>query len=296
MAKRAIGFIPELKFKEVSNRKIKLTSGISILPESDILVSEFKSELATKGYKVSGGGYLYFEGDLKQDGTLYEVFQGYALALTFFSPKGRASCRALRDLDAEEGIHFFIDEYDKFGYEEEDIISVQRKDISHIRSIFTRVEAQLENKDFNPLRNSLEFFILFLSEKPIRTRLLYLSICLESILLEGENEGLAYKLGIRCANLLNAFYTNVVMSSIFDELKNSYVLRSKIIHGDDYKKESDRIIRRGGSRTTELDHVLNLESIVKDILSLIFSNQELYDLSIASKLGKIIDERYILDS
>lgn len=296
MAKRAIGFIPELKFKELSSRKIKLTSGISILPESDTLVSEFKSELAAKGYKISEGSYLYFEGDLKQDGTLYEVFQGYALALTFFSRKGRASCRALKDLEEEEGVHLFIDEYDKFGYEEEDIVSIQRKDIPRIKSIYTRVEAQLENKDFNPLRNSLEFFILFLSEKPIRTRLLYLSICLESILLEGENEGLAYKLGIRCANLLSAFYTNVVMSSIFDEIKNSYVLRSKIIHGDDYKKESDRIIRRGGSRTTELDHVLNLESVVKDILSLVFSNQELYDFSIESKLGKVIDERYILDA
>ena len=255
----------------------------------------FRNEIESKGYKISGGSYLYFEGNLKEDGTLYEVFQGYSLALTFFRPRGRATCRAVKELDNNEGLQLFIDEYDKFGYEPEDIISLNPSKIKEVESIYSRVETQLENKDFNPLRNSLEFFILFLSEKPIRTRLLYLSICLESILLEGENEGLAYKLGIRCANLLNAFYRNVNMESIFEEIKNGYMLRSKIIHGDDYKEASAKIIKRKGGKATELSHVLNLETIVKDILSVIFSNQDPYDLSVGSKLGKVIDQKYILD-
>ena len=226
---------------------------------------------------------------------MYEVFQGYSLALTFFHPKGRATCRAVKELDSDGNVQLFIDEYDKFGYEPEDVIHLKPLKIKEVKSIYSRVEAQLENKDFNPLRNSLEFFMLFLSEKPIRTRLLYLSICLESILLEGESEGLAYKLGIRCANLLNAFYRGVSMESIFEEIKNGYMLRSKIIHGDDYKGASEKIIRRRGGTATELGHVLNLETVVKDILAVIFSNQDLYELSIYSKLGKEIDQKYILD-
>ena len=85
------------------------------------------------------------------------------------------------------------------------------------------------------------------------------------------------------------------MESIFEEIKNGYMLRSKIIHGDDYKGASEKIIRRRGGTATELGHVLNLETVVKDILAVIFSNQDLYELSIDSKLGKVIDQKYILD-
>jgi len=292
---RAIAFIPEFKFERVISRKIKLAENIYLLPGAHKTATEFRNEIESMGHKISGGGYLYFDGRLNGDGTLYEVFQGYSLALTFFYPKGRATCRAVKDLDCTEGVELFIDEYDKFGYEEEDVIILRSSKIREVKSIYARVEAQLENSNFNPLRNSLEFFILFLSEKQIRTRLLYLSICLESVLLEGDSEGLAYKLGIRCSNLLNAFYRNVNMESVFDEIKNGYTLRSKIIHGDDYEGASAKIIKKKGGTATELSHVLNLETVVKDILSVVFSNQNLYEFSIDGKLGKITDQKYILD-
>jgi len=261
--KKAIAFIPEFKFNHVVSRKIKLTQNIYLVAENSEIATSFRNEIESEGFKISGGSYLYFEGHLKNDGTLYEVFQGYSLALTFFYPSGRTTCRAVKEFGDNESVQLFIDEYDKFGYEPEDIITLAPLKIKAVESIYYRVEAQLENKDFNPLRNSLEFFTLFLSEKPIRTRLLYLSICLESILLEGESEGLSYKLGIRCANLLNAFYKKVDMESVFDEIKNGYELRSKIIHGDDYNGASAKIIKKRGGNATELDHVLKLETIVK---------------------------------
>lgn len=293
--RKAIAYIPEFQLDGTFSNKLKLTSNLRLLPENNRVVEEFKKEINEMGYTISGGSYLYFEGDLRDDGTLYEIFQGYALALTFFSPKGRTTCRAIRELVDGEIPQLFIDEYDKFGYEKDDVIVLKRREIKLVQSIYDRVELQLENKDFNPLRNSLEFFILFLSEKQIRTRLLYLSICLESVLLESENEGLSYKLGMRCANLLNAFYSKVDMGAIFEEIKNGYTLRSKIIHGDDYDGASEKIIKRKGGKATELDHVLNLETIVKDTLSVIFMDQNLYDLSIKKELGKEIDQRYILD-
>ncbi len=293
--KKALGFVPELKFGRNINRRIKLTDNIYLLPDESTLAVDFRSEIEKKGYKLSDGSVLYFQGSLKADGTLYEIFQGYALALTFFNPKGQATCRAFKDLDTEEGIQLFIDEYDKFGYEKEDVITLKPSKVKDVKSIYSKVEKQLEIKDFNPLRNSLEFFILFLNERKIRTRLLYLSICLESVLLEGATEGLSYKLSMRCANLLNAFYKGVNMESVFGEIMSGYELRSKIIHGDDYNKASEKIIRRRGGNSTELDHVINLEAVVKDVLSVIFSNQSLYDSSIESGLGKMIDQKYILD-
>jgi hypothetical protein len=289
---KAIAFIPELKFEYAITRKIKLSEHIYLLPEEHTLARDIRKDIKSKGHDISKGSYLYFEGSLKNDGTLYEIFLGYAIALTLFNPKGRATCRAIKDLDSND-TQLFIDEYDKFGYEPEDVITLKKEKINQVKNIYSRVEAQLENKDFNPLRNSLEFFILFLSEKQIRTRLLYLSICLESVLLEGEDEGLSYKLGVRCANLLNAFYTKVDMNSVSKEIKNGYSLRSKIIHGDDYNKASKTIINKGGA-ATELGHVLRLEAIVKDVLSVIFSSQDFHDLSIKGDLGKTIDQKYIL--
>jgi hypothetical protein len=113
-------------------------------------------------------------------------------------------------------------------------------------------------------------------------------------LLEGESEGLSYKLGIRSANLLHAFYTNTDTTSIFEEVKNGYTLRSKIIHGDDYVRASEKILKKRGG-ATELSHVLNLETIVKDVLAAIFSQQELYDSAVGKSLGKLIDQKYILN-
>ncbi len=290
---KGIAYIPEFKFDYPN--KIKLTQNIYLLPSESKAAVSFRQEIESRGYKLQDGAYLYFEGDIKGDATLYEVFQGYSLALIFFNPKGRATCRAVKNLIKNE-VELFIDEHDKFGYEIDDIISFRKDKISEVKSIYSRVEAQLENKDFNALRNALEFFILFLSEKQIRTRLLYLSICLESVLLESASEGLSYKLGIRCANFLNTLYRGVNMESVFNEMKNAYTLRSKIIHGDDYKDASDKIIRKKGGSASELSHVLALETVVKDVLSVIFSKQDLYDLSIVGNLGKMIDQKYILDS
>lgn len=293
---RAIGYIPELKLKTISKQKIKLADNLFLLPEVSTEVTLFKKDISSKGFKIAGGCYLYFEGTLRQDGTLFEVFQGYSLALTFFQPSGQASCRAIKELSNKNNIELFIDEYDKFGYEIDSIITIGKKDLKEVKKIFTRVEVQLVAKKFNPLRNSLEFFMLFLNERKIRTRLLYLSIALESILLEGQSDGLSYKLGMRGANLLSIYYKNIDMESIFNELRNSYELRSSIIHGDDYQKTSARVIGRRGKTSTELDHVDTLESIVKDILSTVFSLEEFYELSISGGLGKEIDKRYILDS
>jgi hypothetical protein len=292
---KAVGYIPELKFGTSYKQRIKLTESLYLLPLSDTIARDFKVSIEAGGHKLTEGSFLYYEGTLRQDGTVYEVFQGYALALSFFSPKGRASCRALKELDTESEIELFIDEHDRFGYETEDVITVIKKNIVIIENIYKRVEAQLVAKSFNTLRNSLEFFILFLEERKIRTRLLYLSISLESILLEGESEGLAYKLGMRGSNLLNAYYKEVDMFKIFTELKNSYDLRSAIIHGNDYKKMSDKVNGKRGKTSTELDHILVLEVIVKDILSLVFGTEDLYNLSIKSQLGKTIDQKHILD-
>lgn len=292
---KAIGYIPELKFGTNNKQRIKLTENLFLLPLSDSTAQEFKASIEAMGHKLTDGRFLYYEGTLRQDGTTYEVFQGYALALSFFNPKGRASCRAIKELESESEIELFIDEHDRFGYETEDVITVTKANVATVGNIYKRVEAQLVAKDFNALRNSLEFFILFLEERKIRTRLLYLSISLESILLEGESEGLAYKLGMRGANLLSAYYEKVDMTKIFTELKNSYDLRSAIIHGNDYKKISDKVTGKRGKTSTELDHILVLEAIVKDILSLVFGTEDLYNLSVTSQLGKTIDQKHILD-
>jgi hypothetical protein len=292
---KAIGYIPELKLSTKNTQRIKLDENLFLLPLTDPDVLEFKKLIESKGFKLNDGNFLYYEGQLREDGTIYEVFQGYALSLSFFKPKSRVSCRALMELAVDSEIQLFIDEHDKFGYELEDIITLKKNDFKIINPIYKRVESQLIAENFNPLRNSLEFFILFLEERKIRTRILYLSISLESILLEGESEGLAYKLGIRGANLLNKYYENVDMLKIFNELKNSYELRSKIVHGDDYKKVSDKVNRKRGLNSTELDHILVLETIVKDILSLIFSIENLYKLSVDKQLGSLIDNEYILD-
>ena len=247
------------------------------------------------GFTLPEGSYLYFDGKLKADGTLYEVFQGYCLALTLCYPAGRATCRAVQDLDAPDAVELFIDEYDKFAYDPDDLIRFDLRQSRSVKSVFARVESQLETSDFNALRNSLEFFTWYLSEPRIRTRLLYLSICLESLFLEGEGEGIGYKLGLRCGQFLCAFNKHVEPESVFTQVRNGYALRSKIIHGSDYNKESSKQIKRGDA-TTELDHVLSLEKIVKHALSAIFHREDLFEASRSGKLGSLIDKKYLLSN
>ena len=290
---RAVAFIPEVATVRPLSRKIKLSSALWLLPPDSRLARNLRAEIEAGGYTVSGGSYLYFDGNLKADGTLYEVFQGYCLALTYFYPQGRATCRAFHELGSPKKVELFIDEYDKFAFDPDDLIKLERKRIRSIDRVFARVEAQLETAEFNPLRNAVEFFIWYLSEPRIRTRLLYLSICLESLLLEGEGEGIAYKLGMRCASLLDAFDQTTTPESVLLQVRNGYTLRSKIIHGSDYAKESTKLIKRGHA-TTELDHVLSLEKIVKHTFSVIFAHEDLYDASRTDELASLIDTKYLL--
>lgn len=57
---------------------------------------------------------------------------------------------------------------------------------------------------------------------------------------------------MRGANLLNTYYKKVDMLKIFTELKNSYDLRSAIIHGNDYKKISDKVKGKRGKKVQNL--------------------------------------------
>lgn len=290
---KAIGFVPELKLDASINRKLKLAEGLYILPNTDERTVTLRNEIISRGYMLNEGSYLYFDGNLKEDGTAYEIFQGYCLALTFYYPAGRATCRVVKELGSDKAADLFIDTYDKFGYELDEVITLKASTIKKVLAVFTRVETQLATEDFNPLRNSVEFFILFLAEKQIRTRLLYLSICLESVFLDEDVEGIAYKLAIRCARFLHKYTRSVNMASVFEEVKNGYALRSKIIHGSDYRKESNKIIRKK-SMTSELDHIEPLENIVKNTLSQIFLNEDLYNQSCKGAIGTFIDNNFIL--
>lgn len=293
--KRLVGFVPELQLKKSFTRKLKLAHDLCILPESDYRSVKLRKELIEAGYKIDKGSYLYFEGYLKKDGTGYEIFLGYCLALTFYYSDKRASCRAIKDIDSEKNVELFIDAQDKFRYELADVIDLKTADRKKILPVFQRIEAQLETPDFNPLRNSIDFFKLFMTEPLIRTRILYLSICLESIYIDEAVEGASYKLAVRCAHFLHNFNKKMAVLSVFEEVKNGYALRSAIIHGDDYRKASSKIINKS-HKTTELDHISPLENIVKNTLSLIFLNKSLYEQSCKGSLGAFIDESFVLHS
>lgn len=292
-----VGFIPEVTFDEKISRKVKLSSGLFLLPMSHPHVDTLTTLVGGLGYKLTGGIFLYYEGVLEADETPYEVFQGYCLALTFFYKEGRATCRAIKEIENESDVELFIDEDDQFGVNPDDKILLQRNKLKVLERVYARIESQLATKDFNPLRNSVEFFILFLKENQIRTRLLYLSICLESILLDGETNEVTYKLGLRCAKFLHKFDKTIDLKATLQEVKNGYILRSKIIHGDNYGKASSKMINGSSSKATgELDHVLILEKIVKNAYHFIFLNKALYEVALGKKLGEYIDQRFILKS
>lgn len=292
--RKFVSFSPEVIYANQSKKKIKLSPGLFLLPNTHKDALALKVGIESLGYEVTGGSYFSFEGSITQDATPYEMFLGYCLAVTFFSRTGRATCRAVKELSTTP-IDLYIDAYDKFGFDPDDAIKLQRVDIAKIKQIYLRVMPELKTSSFNPLRNSIEFFILFLKETQPRTRLLYLSICLESIFLEGETEGIGYKLGVRCARLLHYFDKTIDAGETFLEVKNGYDLRSAIIHGDNYQKRSETLIKGPKSKATrESDHILILERIVKNVLHFIFSDEAYCEAAQTKKLGQKIDTEIVL--
>lgn len=296
--RKFVGFIPEAKFDEQIARRVKLSPGLFLLSKNHINAIVLTLLIEELGYQVNEGVFIYFEGDLKEneETTAYEIFQGYCLALTFFYKDGRATCRAIKELETDKRVELYIDEADQFRFDPDDEISLSRGDLKRIEKVYGRVEEQLSITEFNPLRNSIEFFLMFLRENQIRIRLLYLTICLEGVFLDGDNQEINHKLSLRCAKFLNKFDSTIEPRATFHEVKNGYKLRSKIIHGDDYAKESSSQIRSSKNRAgSEIDHVLILERIVKNMYHFVFLDQDIYTMAVERKLGVYIDENYILE-
>jgi|GEM_PF-2503150 len=291
--KEGVAFIPEIK--NCAKIKKEICPNLFLLPISNKHVKHLKKVIKDKGYEIKDGTFLYFKGPIKEDGTLYEVFQSYSLALTFYY-EGLATCRAYQEIcDGEyKDIELFITENDNFGYDEEDKRTLKLIDIKFIREFYKRIYNELSSKGFNPLMNSLEFFNKFLREREIKPRLLYLNICLESIFLSGnDSEGISYKLGVRCANLLYQDDNKIDKYDTYTEVKNGYDLRSKIIHGGNYDKESQAIINKKKTKSnitrTELDHVLILEKIVKRVYKIVLGDNDLCVSVSNGELGGKID-------
>jgi hypothetical protein len=292
---KAIAFIPELRLDKICLRKHRLARGLFFLPANNTVVNSFKRKIEAQGFVLPEGSFLLFEGDITGEETCYKIFQAYCLGLMFFYPVGHVSCRAVQDIENEGNIELYIDEYDKFRYMQEDIITVMTRDFRRISVVYEKVMSQFGNKVFNPLSNALEFYQLFLDESKIKIRLLYLSICLESLLLDSDKEGIAYKLSLRCSKLIAAFFKEINKTELYNEVKNSYNLRSTIVHGSDYNKSSDKILKKKGGNATELDHVFSLEKVVRAVMSLMFLHQDLFTASSKGNLGSFIDDNYILD-
>lgn len=292
--KRFVAFIPELIFSGKVKRE--LYTGLFLLPASSQPATLLAADIKNAGYATHGGAYLYYEGTLEQDTTSYEIFQGYCLALSFFYKNGQATCRAVKDLNSGSPADFFIDKFDKFGVDPDDVIALQAKDVRKLKIYYERIRHHLAIKEFNAFRNAIEFFSLFLREYEIRIRLLYLSICFESLFLEGnDSEGIAHKLGVRCAAFLKHFDDGVDSLDTYHEVKCGYNLRSKIIHGSDYQKESAKIIKGKASKaTTELDHVLILQKVLKNVFHHLLADEPYYKASQDKSLGNKIDTDLVL--
>lgn len=296
MHSSGIGFIPETSIGFVVARKKKLSDGVFILSENNNKVLEFKKEIERlTDCKLSGGVYLMFNGDIdsEKDGTLYEVFQSYGLALSFFYG-GLATCRAVKDFSTQDdNIFLNIDKYDKFGVNEDDKIEIIKKDINRICPIYRRIFKELSNNKYNPLANSLDFFTKAIKEVDVKSRILYLAICLEGLFVNGDdNTEISYKLGLRCSYLLNKYYKDANRKEIDSEIKNSYKLRSRIIHGCDYKNASDKLIRQSdGKKRFESDHVISIENILKRLYKIVLENY--YEESVGNNLSNKIDEELL---
>lgn len=289
--KEAVAFIPEINNGTNNKRIIKLCPGLFLLPNFSKRALSLKKEIEQFGHTLERGIFLYFKGAIRDDGTLYEVFQSYALALTFFY-EGLATCRVYSQIingNFSEP-EFFIKEDDDFRYDNMDERCLIKSDIKTLSPICKKISTEMANKKFNSLVNSLEFFIRYIREPEIKPRLLYLNICLESLFLAGsDSEGISYKLGLRCANLLSLSDNTVDRQITYEEVKNGYNLRSKIIHGGDYNKASQTIMKKGRNRT-ELDHVIILEKIVKRVFKIIFKEDEFYCSTVKGELGSRLDK------
>ena len=293
--KSFVAFLPELNFNGSAKRE--LSPGLFFLPSTHKFSNQLAKDIKDAGYNIKDGAYLYYEGDLKGDLTSYEMFYGYCLAVTFFYKNGQVTCRAVKELDSVEPTKFFIDKFDKFGVDPDDVIVLESKDIKKVKVYHERILPHLSTKEFNAFRNALEFFSLFAREYEIRIRLLYLSICFESLFLEGnDSEGIGHKLGIRCAAFLKNFDDVVDSTATYHEVKCGYNLRSKVIHGGDYQKESVKVIKGALSKaTTELDHIGILEKILKNVFHYLLSDKLFYEASQNKSLGNKIDTELVLE-
>lgn len=293
--KRLVAFVPELSFGGKAKRQ--LCAGLHFLPPTHKFATPLVQDITDAGFVTKGGTYLYYEGELQEDSTPYEVFAAYCHALTFFYVDGQATCRAVKDLDGNQPADFYIDKFDKFGVDPDDQISLQAKDIRKLNTYYDRIFPHLSTKQFNAFRNALEFFALFQREYEIRIRLLYLSICFESLFLEGnDSEGIGHKLGLRCAAFLKHFDDQLDATATYQEVKCGYDLRSTIIHGSNYQKASGKVIRGKTSKaTTELDHVGILEKILKNVFHYSLSDEPFYLASVDKSFGRKIDTELVLD-
>lgn len=271
-----ISFFPEIQFK--INKIVKITDDLYFIPESDKRAQAIKIDINSKGYEIDKGSYFCFTGKIKNDGTYYEIFQSLALAFNFLYQK-RVTCRVYKK--DNESSEYFIDEYDKFRYDpKEDEIEFDKNCIKDIENFYKKILVLLISPDYDPLKNSLEFFYKSLTENEPKLRILYLCISLESIFLSDSNNGeLNYKLGIRGSSFLFNFDKEVIKENVFNDLKNGYILRSKIIHGDDYAKELKKFGNKFAGKK-ESDHADALEGIIKQSINYILSNDNIYNFTI----------------
>ncbi len=292
----AIAFLPEVSFDQAVDRKISFSDGLFLLPDSHDYAQGLRNYLNSQGFRLEAGGiFLYFKGDLKQDGTLYEIFQSYAYALTFFY-EGRATCRVTQEIQGKKFIkpELFIDEEDKFGVTSSDSRTILRKDLKKISDFYLKIKGQLVSRDYNPLVNSFDFFGMYLVEPRLKIRLLFLNICLESLILgEKESDGVGFKLALRCAYLLFAEDCNLDKQIIFDQVNTAYVLRSKIVHGANYEKAKNKA-NKNQLVSFESDHIDELEKIVKRIYRIILSKNGYYDSIINGKFADELNQLFLV--
>ena len=293
--KRFVAFVPELVFSGTARREFY--PGLYFVPPSHQIARELAQDIKDAGHSYKDGAFLFYEGNLEGDLTPYEIFYGYCLALTFFHDDGQVTCRALKEVGDKDTLKLFIDEFDKFGVDPDDVVTLESRDVKKVGEFYEKIIPHLATKDFNAFRNTIEFFALYSKEYEMRVRLLYLSICFESLFLEGnDSEGIGHKLGVRCAAFLKNFDQEIDAPSTYFEVKCGYNLRSKIIHGGDYKKESGKVIQGKASKATrESDHVLILERILKRVLHFLLQNDDFYSASQDKSLGAKIDTELVLE-
>lgn len=291
MITEGIAFIPEARIDKSVGRKMKLAPGLFIVPESNKHAAHLKQSIKEKGGDIGNGTFLYFKSELGKDSTLYEVFQSYGFALTFYYG-GRATCRAYEEINEGnyDSIKLFIDEFDKFRYDPGDERIFRTKDRKAVSLFYEKILNELSESKYNPLINSLQFFDKFLREYDIKVRLLFLNICFESLFIAKDNSELVYKLSTRCAHFLgNNGKIDKYLTYI--EVKSGYDLRSTIIHGGDYGKKSNNIINNANHpANSEIDHIIILEDILKRVYKAIFSDDILYELTRKGDLGGRIDK------